>query len=284
MYKNALSVILFLSLSLADFLIISADLTPLVEMVLCLAANGAACSFLLIFRRGSSSSPVQRAKDRVSTAVIGLLHSTSGISSLRTYNELIRGQAEKGGPLTELLDQERVIIDEYSEKVKAIVSDLSNSFRTEKISTDLVPLAAQSVEFIRLKRIREIRIPLLFDAPEVPVCASVHPALLKTALENIIDNSYDELIDSGREEGRIGISVASGRRRVRITVSDNGRGYRGIQGEVPRRFILPGRTGKRKGNGLGLYSALQSVEECGGTLSMVSGPGGLKTTIEFPAK
>jgi signal transduction histidine kinase len=227
-------------------------------------------------------SETQKAKDRVSTAVIGLLHSTNGISSLQTYNQLIRSNLDNRKKVEELLDQESVIIDEYADKVKAIVSDLSESFRTERERSDLKELIEHSVRFVRLKKIRDIKIPVELSLPESPVYAHIYPSLFKTAIENILENSYNILLEKEISKGSISLTVTRSDGRIHITVIDNGRGLGGEERSIPLKKIKPGRSGRRKGNGLGLYVALEAVKECGGTLSLYNHSSGLEVTMVFP--
>lgn len=275
-----------LSSSLSLFLILSS--LPLVICVFVLIGiNGLVFFYVLpLAAAGTShkkgSDDVQRAKDRVSTAVIGLLHSTTDISSLKTYNDLIRQNLDNRVKLEEFLRRERQIIDEYSEKTKSLVSDLSQSFQTGRIRTDMNRLICQSVEFIRLKRIRFKTIPVKLTGPDREVYAAIHPSQIKTAIESIIENSYDELLEADSDQSYIAISVLTKDNHVEIVIKDNGRGMAGITGEVPNSFVSPGKTGKANGNGLGLYVAIRSIEDNGGSILMKSSQEGLETTITFP--
>lgn len=272
-------ILAFSLLSIAQILILLLGIALPVKAAAVPVLSGAVLFFL--YRMSGRTSDTRKARDRVSTAVIGLLHSTNSISSLQAYNDLIRRSIAQGEDPGILLDQERAIIEEYSGKVKAIVSDLSSSFRTGREKTDLAALAAQSAEYIRLKRIRDRKIPMELSLPERPVEMEIYPALFKTALENILDNSYDELLEADREESYIALSLKEVDNLVQLTIRDNGRGFRGIVGKVPQNAVKPGLTGRKKGNGLGLYVTLQAVRECGGSLSMVSGEDGLTTSIVF---
>lgn len=277
---------LFISAFLSAFIFASVlffiDIPSVYKALLLFVIMGMAFVMLYIYLFTGDQVNVQKAKDRVSTAVIGLLHSTNGISSLLTYNSLIRINLDNKSKAEGLLDQEKLIIDEYSEKVQSIVSDLSSSFRTDKTELDLNALVRQSGEYIRLKRIRDKKIPILIKTIDDKLPALVSPSLLKTALENIIDNSYDELLEVDRSDSRIRVTVEQRDNSAVICIDDNGRGLKGEKGDVPSSQIKPGRTTKRNGNGLGLYVSIQSIEECGGTFNMFSSQDGLKTVLTFP--
>jgi len=224
----------------------------------------------------------RKAMDRVSTAVIGLLHSTSGISSLQTYNRLIRENMKTQEKALQLLDQESVIIDEYADKIKSIVEDLSESFRTDRERTDIGQLVSRSVEYMRLKRIRDNHIPFSLNLSGESLYSKVYPSLLKTAVENILENSCNALTEGKIPQSRIDISVNNKNGRVFIVIRDNGKGLPGVQGEIPLDRIKPGRSSRKEGNGLGLYVAIQAVDECRGDISMFSYKDGLETRISLP--
>ncbi|MBN2659462.1 MAG: sensor histidine kinase [Spirochaetales bacterium] len=244
--------------------------------------------FLLVYSVFSATygnkgeAETRKAKDRVSMAVIGLLHSTNGISSLQTYNSLIRDNLDQKEKVLEILDNEKIIIDEYASKVKSIVADLSESFRTERERTDVGRLTGRSVEFIRLKRIRDKKVPLSLILSDQPVYAAVYPSILKNAIENIIENSYNELLEEDIPHGQIKVTVEKSKKTVSIFIEDNGKGFNGIEGEISPEFLKPGRSRRKNGNGLGLYVAVQAVKECGGTVKIFSRKDGMKTVIALP--
>lgn len=279
---KTLYILAFMFLALVSIILLAADFSLLwkipIEIVLLLIV----C--ILHFRSYGiqGKTQTQKAKDRVSTAVIGLLHSTNGISSLQAYNSLIRDNLDDKEKALEILDHESVIIDEYADKVKSIVSDLSESFRTEREKIDISQLTRRSAEFVRLKRIRDRKIPLNLSIPDQPVYASVYPSLLKTAVENILENSYNALLEADVPDSHISIAVENKAEEVSIIIKDNGNGFSGFDGVIPPEFIKPGRSLRKDGNGLGLYVAVQSVKECGGSLEIISKNDGLTSVITLP--
>lgn len=89
------------------------------------------------------------------------------------------------------------------------------------------------------------------------------PDLLKTAIMNIIKNSFEAMpqggiltLKTGREEGR-----------AYIEISDTGGG---IPEEYMERIFDPFFTTKRSGLGLGLSTTKRIIEEHGGTISVKS--------------
>ena len=214
-----------------------------------------------------------RTQERISSAIIGLLHSTNGISSLKTYNELICDNLDNTEFIRELLSLEGQVIDEYSSKTKSIVSDLSDSFKYDKQKTDVGKLIQQSVDFIKAKRIRDKKIKIELNLPEEPLYAEISPSEMKTAFENILDNSFDELSDSENANKK--------NEQIEIIICDFGEGISGYDGNVPLNYFKPGKFSKKEGNGLGMYVTINTVKNNNGTISFESSNRGLKTTIKI---
>lgn len=240
--------------------------------------------FLLLYKLEplQEDNPEQKNKERISSAIMGLLHSTNGISSLQTYNRLIKASLSDEEKVLELLDCERALIDEYVLKVQSILKDISDSYRTEPESIDLLELVRQSGEFIGLKKIRYQKIPINIYQRGESFRAQLSPHLFKTAVENIIDNSYEELLSCHKEEKSIDITVDARDEYTEIAISDNGNGINGRYGVIYGDSVKPVKSLKEKGNGLGLYIACQAIAECKGLLRMFSSPDGLTTIIRIP--
>lgn len=278
--KNPFFIAFFL-LILLFVVVLVVELPLWLKLGIVLVYVGALC-FSYYKRYGKiDKSQTQKAKDRVSTAVIGLLHSTNGISSLQVYNQLIRSNLNDREKTEDLLNRESVIIDEYADKVKSIVSDLSESFRTERERTDLTALIEHSVGFIKLKKIRDIKIPVQLSLPQNPVYADVYPSLFKTALENLLENSYNTLMEKEIPNASLGLTLTRSEGQIQISIKDNGGGLGGKEREIPLKTIKPGRSGRRNGNGLGLYIAVEALEECGGSLAIYNHLTGLEVIMSL---
>ena len=239
---------------------------------------------LVIQKRFNRISNEIRSQERVSSAIIGLLHSTGGIANLKTYNQLISSNINNPQMVEDLLVQEALLINDYSEKTKALISDISGSFKFEIQRTDLNELVEQSVYFIKAKRIRDKKIHIRFDKFSKPLYSSVSPSEVKTALENILDNSFDELSASELESRILSISVGESRGNIEISITDNGGGISGLEGQVDLNYFKPGRTTKKGGNGLGVYTSINSISNNGGTIGILSSTAGLETLIRFPGE
>jgi len=96
-----------------------------------------------------------------------------------------------------------------------------------------------------------------------------HRARIESAIWNILKNADEAL--SGRAGARIEIQCSLSGSEVTVSIRDNGPG---IAPQIREKLFGIGQTyGKRKGNGLGLYSARKSIEDSGGKLWCDSEPG-----------
>lgn len=101
---------------------------------------------------------------------------------------------------------------------------------------------------------------------------------LDRMLSNLIQNSIDSFEASFSTSKRVFVQVSQKHDDLEINISDNGRGIPlSIQ---PKLFQKNFTAGKLEGNGLGLYSAKEFVEACGGSISLNSAEG-LGTSIEI---
>jgi signal transduction histidine kinase/ActR/RegA family two-component response regulator len=113
--------------------------------------------------------------------------------------------------------------------------------------------------------------------------AQVDGGQIGQVLHNILINAREAMTGGGTIEvqARNVVGVDAADPRVRISISDNGRG---IPEEVLRRIFDPYFTTKTGGNGLGLATAYAIVVKHGGHISVDSEPGvGSTFTIDLPA-
>lgn len=105
---------------------------------------------------------------------------------------------------------------------------------------------------------------------------------LRQVFSNLIMNSLDALSEQGQIVFRAAVSKGfKGERRIRFTVSDNGKG---MSGPVMRQIFEPFFTTKGDvGNGLGLWVSKQIIEKHGGSIQIHSSTHGLfqGTTISI---
>jgi len=118
-------------------------------------------------------------------------------------------------------------------------------------------------------RLREIEVTVDLG-PEEPMVVG-NPIQLEQVFMNLLTNARDAMANSPRKEIRISGSV--GATVVDVAFADTGHG---IPPGLERRIFDPFFTTKEvgKGTGLGLSITYGIVKEHGGTISVVSRPGG----------
>src|SRR2546426_945241 len=111
--------------------------------------------------------------------------------------------------------------------------------------------------------------------PEEPVVVG-NPIQLEQVFINLLANARDAVADSRRKAIRISGSVGSA--AVEVALTDTGHG---IPPGLERRIFDPFFTTKEvgKGTGLGLSITYGIIKEHGGTISVVSPPGGGATFL-----
>jgi signal transduction histidine kinase len=116
---------------------------------------------------------------------------------------------------------------------------------------------------------------------EAPPAVRADPVVMRRVLENLVSNAVEAL--DGRP-GRIALATSlvgeAGERRVRITVSDTGRGM--TRDELERVFE-DFYTTKPAGTGLGLTVVRRLLVDLGGSVRVDTAPGqGSTFTVEIP--
>lgn len=113
---------------------------------------------------------------------------------------------------------------------------------------------------------RESGIQVEIDCPDPTVRVMGQPTAFEQVILNLLTNSRDAIVGSGREQGRIYVRVTADGASVEVTVLDNGGGI--PEHVIPRLFESffttkpPG-----KGVGIGLSFAHEAVARMGGSLT-----------------
>ena len=150
--------------------------------------------------------------------------------------------------------------------------DFARRPETKVGEVDLVPVVAQSVEFLKGKQSSEVELRL--EVPRTPVLVHGDREQINQVVVNLLNNAYDAL--EGR--GRVLVRVHADDEWAHIRVSDNGPG---IPAEVQAHLFEPFFTTKPegKGTGLGLAICHGIVQSHGGTIEVESEPGA-ETTFD----
>jgi signal transduction histidine kinase len=172
-----------------------------------------------------------------------------------------------------LSDQDRQtllgIIDEETSRLNGLVTDLLRFARPFSITSADVELA-ELLE--RAARVVGDDYQVELSIPDDPLLgtAAVDPALLRLALENVIENACQAMPDGGTIGISSEYSSLDGVPCVRIAVRDQGPG---MDAQVRKRALDPFFTTRRSGTGLGLPIAARIMEAHRGTLTIESEPG-----------
>ena len=134
--------------------------------------------------------------------------------------------------------------------------------------------------FAELLRERGVELQLALSSllPEV----RVDPMQLEQALVEIVSNALDAMPQGGqlRIQASGNELVGNGRPEVIIEIADSGPG---IPDQVLPSVCEPFFTTRQEGTGLGLAIAKRYVEQNGGSLEIVSHPGGTTVRVRLPA-
>lgn len=123
-------------------------------------------------------------------------------------------------------------------------------------------------------------LPVAFEGPSSPLCLRCRPAVLRRAVENLIDNAV--------RYGRLArVRIAHDDDKVRIMIRDEGPG---VPEESMEQIVQPfvrgeaSRSRDTGGHGLGLSTALTIAHAHGGDLLLENLPdsGGFRATIVLP--
>ena len=125
-------------------------------------------------------------------------------------------------------------------------------------------------------------IKILKDYGDIPPVMA-DSAQLQQVVLNLFKNAYDAIVETGRGEGTVKVSLRKGDGLVIIEISDDGTG---IPEELINRIFEPFFTTKPvgKGTGLGLSITYGIIKAHNGNISVKSKPGeGTTFIIELPA-
>lgn len=118
-------------------------------------------------------------------------------------------------------------------------------------------------------------VEVIREIDEVPLIMLDKHKVLQI-LVNLVSNARQACDDSGRIDKRLRLRVTSGDGRVRLSVTDNGKG---IPPENLSRIFNHGFTTRKDGHGFGLHSGALTAKELGGSLQAQSDGIGLGATF-----
>lgn len=150
------------------------------------------------------------------------------------------------------------MVDEFSSFARMPEANLADA--------DLSDTIRQAV-FLESVRLPEIEIRA--DLPDEPIRALFDVRLISQCLTNLIKNAVEAFEGIGLADIANPSIVASAQiegERVRVSVSDNGKGW---PKENRQRLLEPYMTTRDKGTGLGLAIVAKIIEQHGGTVELI---------------
>jgi two-component system NtrC family sensor kinase len=204
----------------------------------------------------------------------GIVHELNNpLTTILGFSELL---LREGGPGNERIRK----IHAEAERSVRIVQNVLRIARADGGAREPIDIndslrrTAELAEYqLRLNRI-ELRLNLSAGEPKV----QAHAGELTQVFLNLVTNAV-QAISAVRASGRIRISTAVVRNRVRVSVADNGPG---ISPAGLARVFEPFFTTKIDGTGLGLSLSRKIIRENGGDMWVSSTERGATFTIELP--
>ncbi len=161
-------------------------------------------------------------------------------------------------------------------------------FSKKKLKKEVVNLndvVDSTLEFVKRLLPRKIELELDKEGDGFKVLGD--PSKISVGLYNLLINSIDAIMASGKEKGKIKVKVgsefdpSSGEHIAKLVVEDNGIGIK--QEDLDKIFEPYFTTKGNEGTGLGLYMVKNMVEEMGGKITVESKLGEwARFTLMFP--
>jgi signal transduction histidine kinase len=199
------------------------------------------------------------------------------LGGIRGYASLLYRDLEGEEHLQEMAG----LIIEGTKSLENLVSAVLQYSRPIEIqpqSTELGTYLKQIGKFIKVDPAFPPNIKLVMHIPNDPIIAPLDPAMLKSALLNLIFNAFQAM----PEGGILTISLLKMDAFCQIALSDTGTG---MEQEHLSRLFSPFFTTKQKGNGLGLVETQKIIQAHLGAIEVRSLPGkGTTFTLTLPLK
>jgi len=189
------------------------------------------------------------------------------VAAIRTYAATGETLLDRGA--TEDVRSNLRAIARLTERIGAVTAQLRGFSRKASGEIGPVPLS-EVIEGAQLI-LREPLSRIYVDWPAVAADLRVIAGRirLEQVFVNVLQNATEALLT--QRDGEIVVTVDAQSERVVVRIRDNGPG---IAPEISERLFTPFATSRTAGLGLGLVIAKDIMEDLGGTLRLVPGPGG----------
>ncbi len=204
----------------------------------------------------------------VAEVAVGVAHEINNpLCIIQNYIELIRGRNSDDDTLLKISK-----IENELERIVSIISSLLSFSRIQALPGNMIDVGSVLNEVLLLlgHSLNDKRVELEWKPPRTAYYVAGNENKLKQVFMNLIMNSLEAVLDSGRIEVRIKSSRSN--EFVDIFIQDTGAG---IPEEIAENIFNPFYTTKisRKNSGLGLSICRHIVEEHKGTIGFKSTPG-----------
>jgi PAS domain S-box-containing protein len=190
----------------------------------------------------------------------------------------------------EIPEMERIALREAAISIGDIANNLLNQYKEKEQESPVqeenrqpMLLSVILLQMLTEKKFQYDDLPVKFDYEFSEAgqfaCIQVEASPFKRMMSNLINNAVDVFEN---KEGAVTIKLEATAERVRVTVSDNGKG---MSQELVDKILnkIEVTEGKVNGHGLGLMQVHEALEQNNGTLSIQSQLGkGTHMILEFP--
>lgn len=203
----------------------------------------------------------------------GVAHDfNNNLTAIIGLSELLKAQLPADSPHRELVEDILGASLRSADLTQQLLA-YSRKARVQPAGTAIDDLVETSLKLVRRSLNPNVEVALACAAPGVQVSAD--PALLQSAVMNLLINARDAMPRGGRLSVQTRVepnSDADGASSVVLEIADTGMG---MEPEVLSRAFEPFFTtkGPGEGTGLGLSAVAGTVESHGGTIDVDSAPG-----------
>jgi signal transduction histidine kinase len=176
------------------------------------------------------------------------------------------------------LRRARLLLGEVK-RLDGLVADFLKLVRGYEIKPEVVDLELLVAEALRFADPEHARLAIRPRFSPDPGARFVlaDPALLRTAILNLLVNARQAMAEAG---GELLVEIVGRENHVEVRITDTGPG---IPPELQEKIFRPWYSTKEGGTGLGLPTARRIVEELGGELRLQSEVGrGTRFTLTVP--
>jgi signal transduction histidine kinase len=176
------------------------------------------------------------------------------VAALRVVGESIGMLRAKGGDTAGMVELLVGEIEEIDQLAREVLAE-DRRGRPAAAGADLVLAVRAAARTVATARGVTIRV----DAPPPPVAVGAAAAMLRQAVENLLDNAAAH---GGAEDLEVAVRLHPDRGEADVLVADRGRGPAGQ------------RAGERAGHGIGLFLVRRFLDDAGGRSFVAGRPGG----------